>query len=122
MSTIEHINRIVPSIQYHGLVPQSSYFHSHDYHGCIRTWPIKLTEHKIVVDYANVVFHTCGANFSNAAATEFCTSSVGVSAIMSPPRPVPLILAPTAPAARAASTKSSSSLQLTVSSCNSAWF
>mmetsp|Transcript_3254 Transcript_3254/g.9663 ORF Transcript_3254/g.9663 Transcript_3254/m.9663 type:complete len:310 (+) Transcript_3254:46-975(+) len=72
--------------------------------------------------HAKVVIHTCGASFSSALATAACDSAVGVRASISPPRPVPLILAPTAPAPRAATTRSSSSLQLTVSSWHSAWF
>ena len=62
--------------------------------------------------HAIIVVHTCGANAPRALATAACDSAVGVRASINPPRPVPLILAPSAPAARAAKTRSSSSLQL----------
>ena len=63
-----------------------------------------------------------GASFSSAAATASWISTVGVRASINPPRPVPDIFAPTAPAARAARTRSSSSLQLTVSCWQRVWF
>mmetsp|Transcript_73476 Transcript_73476/g.163177 ORF Transcript_73476/g.163177 Transcript_73476/m.163177 type:complete len:241 (+) Transcript_73476:205-927(+) len=72
--------------------------------------------------HASVVVQTCGASLSSASATAACDSAVGVSASMRPPRPVPLILAPMAPALRAATTRVSSSSQDTVSSWQSTWF
>lgn len=63
------------------------------------TYQLPATLYTGIPTYANVVCQTCGAPAAvKAAATVCCNSTVGVKAIMSPPRPVPLILAPMAPA------------------------